>query len=120
MSYEDIVAMLEELSLPVAYDHFAEGEGPDPPFICYLNPENDPFAADDTVYYQFQKIDIEVYTDAKDPALERKVEKMLNRHELVFFKTETWIEKEKLFLVLYSVDVSMDEYDESEEDDDGT
>ena len=26
---------MEELSLPIAYDHFAEGESPDPPFICF-------------------------------------------------------------------------------------
>jgi hypothetical protein len=38
MSYDEIVTMLEEAGLPVAYDHFAEGESPDPPFICFLFP----------------------------------------------------------------------------------
>lgn len=37
-----VTEMLEKLSLPVAYDHFAEGESPDPPFICFLYPENMP------------------------------------------------------------------------------
>ena len=27
-------------------DHFAEGESPDPPFICYLFPVSDNFSAD--------------------------------------------------------------------------
>lgn len=29
MTYDDIVEMLEEANLPLAYDHFAEGESPD-------------------------------------------------------------------------------------------
>ena len=30
MTYDEIVTMLEESGLPTAYDHFAEGESPDP------------------------------------------------------------------------------------------
>ena len=28
--------VLKELGLPFAYDHFAEGESPEPPFVVYL------------------------------------------------------------------------------------
>ena len=38
MTYEKLVAMLEEADLPLAYDHFAEGESPDPPFLVFLSP----------------------------------------------------------------------------------
>jgi len=31
MTHNDVFEVLEELSLPIAYDHFAEGESPDPP-----------------------------------------------------------------------------------------
>ena len=41
----DLVKFLEETSIPFAYDHFAEGESPDPPFICYLLPQSDHFSA---------------------------------------------------------------------------
>lgn len=34
MTYEELVATLKEVGLPFAYDHFAEGESPDPPFSC--------------------------------------------------------------------------------------
>lgn len=51
MKYSDIVSMLEEAGLPLAYDHFAEGESPDPPFIVFLFPGSDNVFADDTVYY---------------------------------------------------------------------
>ena len=43
---ERLIAIMEEIGLPYAYHHFAEGEGPDPPFICFLVPGNDNFAAD--------------------------------------------------------------------------
>jgi hypothetical protein len=33
MKYEDVMTMLTESGLPFAYDHFAEGESPDPPFL---------------------------------------------------------------------------------------
>ena len=36
MTYQDIVSMAEEAGLPSAYDHFAEGQSPDPPFLLFL------------------------------------------------------------------------------------
>ena len=35
---DDLIKLLGETGIPFAYDHFAEGESPDPPFICYLYP----------------------------------------------------------------------------------
>ena len=50
MTHNEVFEVLEELSLPIAYDHFAEGESPDPPFLCFLYPRNLPTGADNTVY----------------------------------------------------------------------
>ena len=47
---DDLIRLLEETGIPFAYDHFAEGESPDPPFICYLLPQSDNFSADGKVY----------------------------------------------------------------------
>ena len=38
MTYEQIAAMMEEMGLPFAYHHFAEGESPNPPFLLFLSP----------------------------------------------------------------------------------
>ena len=114
MTYTDVVSILEELGLPLAYDHFAEGEAPEPPFICYLYPENIPFGADDTVYYQLHHLDIELYTDEKNPPLEARVEKLLAEHELFFHKSEVWIEEEKMYEVLYEVTIDL-QYEEGPE-----
>ena len=46
---EELVKIMEETGIPFAYDHFAEGESPAPPFICYLLPDDDNFAADGRV-----------------------------------------------------------------------
>jgi hypothetical protein len=99
---DEIITILEELGIPFAYDHFAEGEGPDPPFICYRCPNSDNFAADGTVYFPITEIDIELYTDQKDPETEKKLEDLLVKGGIFFDKTETWIESEKLYEVLYS------------------
>ena len=63
---EKLLKMLEEMGIPFAYDHFAEGESPDPPFICYLIPGTDNFSADGRVYKKINEIHIELYTDFKD------------------------------------------------------
>ena len=52
MTLEELAEMLEKTGFPFAYDHFAEGESPDPPFICYLLPGSDNFAADGRVYFK--------------------------------------------------------------------
>ena len=41
MTLEELAGMLEETGFPFAYDHFAEGESPDPPFVYYLLPGSD-------------------------------------------------------------------------------
>ena len=60
---EELVKMIEEMGIPFAYDHFAEGESPDPPFICYLLPDDENFAADGKVYYRTNEDEIEVQTE---------------------------------------------------------
>ena len=101
MTYEDVMQMMEEIGIPFAYDHFAEGESPEPPFICFLFPGTENFAADNAVYVEFSELHVELYTDAKDPELEDRVEAVLDEWELFWNKSEVWIESEKLYEVLY-------------------
>ena len=53
---DKIIGMLEEVGVPFAYSHFAEGESPDPPFVCYLLPRSDNFSADGRVYHKLSGI----------------------------------------------------------------
>lgn len=76
---EEVIKILKEIGIPFAYDHFAEGESPSPPFICYLTPGTDNFAADGIAYLKVNEINIELYTDFKDLSVERKVESVLDK-----------------------------------------
>ena len=105
MSYDDIVTMLEEAGLPIAYDHFAEGESPDPPFICCLFPGTDNMFADNVVWQKVDEFNIELYTDKKNPDIESKIEDILISHELPYEKSEVWIENEKMYEVLYQTQI---------------
>lgn len=102
---DDLMKVLTESGLPFAYDHFAEGESPEPPFICYLLPGSDNFSADGRVYFKINEVRVELYTDYKDLALEKKLEDVLDAHGIFYGKSETWIESEKLYEVLYSFEM---------------
>ena len=104
---EKILSILNALGIPYAYDHFAEGESPEPPFICYLCPGSNNFAADGKVYYKISQVNIELYTDRKDPAVEQKLEDALDAASIFYNKSETWIESEKLYEVLYQFELEV-------------
>lgn len=105
MTIDELKAMLEETGFPLAYDHFAEGESPDPPFLCFLFPSSDNFAADGKVWYKISQVHIELYTDLKDPELEKRLEAVLDEHGIFYNKTEVWIESEQLYEVLYTFEI---------------
>ena len=98
---DELVKIIEEMGIPFAYDHFAEGESPDPPFLCYLLPGSDNFAADGRVYYKMSEVRIELYTDFKDMTLEEKVTAVLDSHGIFYEQSEVWIEEEKLYEVAF-------------------
>lgn len=104
---DEIIRILKESGIPFAYDHFAEGESPDPPFICYLLPESDNFSADGKVYLKVSVANIELYTDEKSPATEQMLEDILDAHEIFYEKSEIWIESEKLYEVLYTFELEV-------------
>ena len=116
MTYDEIVTMVEEIGLPCAYDHFAEGESPDPPFIVFLFPESDNFFADGIVFHQRTELAIELYTDLKQPQYERRVEQVLARHDVPWNKTEVWIEDERLYEVRYGTLVDYDSSPDEEQE----
>ena len=105
MTLEELAGMLEEIGFLFAYDHFAEGESPDPPFICYLLPGSDNFSADGRVYFWISEVRIELYTDRKDPGAEALVETVLDDAGIFYNKSEVRIRSEKLYEVLYSMEL---------------
>lgn len=105
MIHEEIYCMIEEMDFPFAYHHFAEGEAPDLPFLIYLFPETDNFAADNCMYYEIKRVHIELYTDKKDLVAEERIEEVLKDYKIFYNKSETWIESESMYEVLYTMEV---------------
>lgn len=109
MTYEEIMQMAAETQLSFAYDHFAEGESPDPPFLVFLFPRSNNFGADDKVYTKSNVLRFELYTDEKRPDIEAMVEAVLDNHDLFYDKNEVWIAEERLYEVLYEMEVIQNE-----------
>lgn len=104
---EKLLQMLQEMQIPFAYHHFAEGEAVNPPFICYLLPGSNNFSADGKVYFKINEVRIELYTDLKDLAVEQQVEDVLDKYKIFYNKSETWIESERLYEVLYTFEMEV-------------
>ena len=102
---EKLLSVLDSIGIPYAYDHFTEGESPEPPFLCYLLPGSSNFSADGKVYHRISEVRLELYTDFKDLSSEQQVEAALDAAGIFYNKTETWIDSEKLYEVLYSFDM---------------
>ena len=98
---DELLAILEETGIPFSYHHFAEGESPEPPYICYLLPKDDDFAADGINYYEIDVVQIELYTDKKDLELEHRVQQILTNHGIYYERDEVWISEERLYEVIY-------------------
>ena len=111
MTFGEIEKMAGEIGLPYRYHHFDEGDEanvPDPPYVLWLLPGSNNFSADDQVYQGIRELDVELYTDRKDPASEAAVEAVLTRHGLVYEITEAYLETEKMYEVLYEMEVMYD------------
>ena len=105
MTEKEVFQMVKSIGLPPAYHHFDEGQSPEPPFVVYLYPGTNTFSADGVVYQGINQLDIELYTNKKDLESEKRVEAVLKKHGFFYEKNETYIETEKMYEVLYEMEV---------------
>lgn len=61
------------------------------------------FFADDVMYYSTGHYQVELYTSSKDPAAEAKVEAALEG--LCWEKSEEYLQDEKVYQILYEIEV---------------
>jgi len=89
----------------VAYRAFPVGAAPALPFICFQETESNNFLADSKVYHKITDVDIELYTEDKDPSTEEALESMLNSKLLVWSKSEVYIESEDVLQIVYEISI---------------
>lgn len=108
MSLEEIYNILkgiEGFENKVAYRCFPVGDAPSLPFICYLETETNNVFADNKVEKVVRVIDIELYTETKEPITEQKLEDALERANLPWNKYEDYIDSEKCYQITYTLEV---------------
>ena len=101
MDEATLFTLLKTTDYPVAYHHFASP--PVPPYIVYLFSYSGNFGADNKVYKSANNYQVELYTKQKDLASEKLIEDLFDANDIYWDKTETYIESEGLFQVLYEI-----------------
>lgn len=105
MTYQEVASMIQGMGLPFTYDSFPNNISPNPPYIVFNYPQKDDFGADNTNYVSIDALNIELYTSAKDFALESSIESVLNGNGLFYEKNESYIRSENLYQITYTTQV---------------
>lgn len=108
MQISDIKDILAETELPVTYYQWPISQAPAPPYLVWYFPGSENFAADDKVYKRIYTLNVELYTQVKNFLIEMDVEAVFDKYELVWDKVETYINDEKMYQVLYTMEVVID------------
>ena len=103
MTLEEVAALLETTGYPVVFREWKEGAVPPMPYLVYLSPYTNNFAADGTAYFVVNHVQIELYTKLKDPVAEGKVEKALS--SLYWEKNTEQLDTEKCYQTIYEIEV---------------
>jgi hypothetical protein len=101
MTQAELIQALKSLGMPVAYSEFTSPQTP--PFICCQHVYSRDIMADNQNYVEVGFYQIELYTSKKDPAVEKLVQDKLKELKLPYSKIETWLDDDKVFQVIYEV-----------------
>lgn len=101
MTLAELYQELKSIGLPVQYHHFTDP--PTPPYLVYLFAYSNDLMADNINYQDISNFQVELYTKTKDLTSEKRVEDKLKELQLPYSKIETWIDTEKLFQVIYEI-----------------
>lgn len=104
MTLESLLTILTDTKLPVTYEAWPIGYAPALPWICYRCVDSDNFAADNSVFFPITNVDVELYTETKDPTTEATVEAVLAEH-FVYEKSEDYIPDERMYQITYSIQI---------------
>ena len=108
MTPSEVKAMVEELGIPSAYYEFADNTELAPPFVCYFFTQSNHLSADNINYCHIERLNIELYTDVKDFALEKRLEQILADHEIFCAKEETNLDSERMHETIYQSDIILE------------
>lgn len=105
MTFQEISGMIEEIGLPYNYYQFEENSAPALPYVLFYYPQRTDFIADNKNYALKTALNVELCTEEKDFATEAQVEAVFVARDIPFEKTETYIESERMYMILYEMEV---------------
>ena len=96
--------LLESSGIPFAY-HIWRKPPSKLPWGVYRFSTTSEMYADGVLYHAVRRYQIELYTDTKEPLIEKMLEDTLTDNKIAFDKSETYIESEQLYQILYECEV---------------
>lgn len=114
MTYEEVSTLVESIGYPSAYYQFEEDTAKEPPFVVFYYPQRDDMFADNSNYAHIEQLMIELYTPEKDFDAEAAVETVLESNEITYYKSETYIDTERLYMAVYEAEVLINPADPEE------
>lgn len=105
MTYQAIATLAASAGLPTAYYQFPMAEAQAPPFLVWLITGSADEYADNSNYQRIETCQFELYTDAKDFALEQTVEAALSGAGLTWRKDEGFLDSERMHMTTYQFQV---------------
>ncbi|UYL94234.1 putative tail component [Geobacillus phage vB_GthS_PT9.1] len=103
MTQVELYQALKSIGYPVAYGSFSSPVTP--PFIVYQFAYSNDMMADNINYVAIDDFQVELYTTKKDLIAEQKVQDKLKELGLPYRKFETYLDEEKMFQVLYEIQI---------------
>ena len=98
---EQLAQQLNSL-YPTRYSHFENHQAR--PFIVYLDQGEENFHADNLVHTEGILVDVELYTDTKDLAAERRIKDLFRDNEVPYSKSDTiFIQDESLYMTVFTI-----------------
>jgi len=101
MELDEIYAKLKTLKIPVAYLKFNKPQ--QLPFAVYYESGTDIQGADGYNLYRDVSITIELYTEVKQPQLERQIEALFRDREIEK-SSDTYLKDEDMYMTVFSFD----------------
>lgn len=105
MTQSELNTVLRTTNLPVVYRAWPPGKAPALPYLVFLAIRSSNMYADGVVYLPITHYQVELYTAEKDLDAEQLVENALGAAGIPWEKSETYVESEGFFEILYEIEV---------------
>lgn len=104
MTLEELKAVLDNTKLQVSYSSVPIAEA-EKPYIVYWQTGVRNFAADGIAYYSRKTVTISLYSDTRDRTSEGLIEAELAKANIYWTKTNDFLDDEKIFETIYTIEV---------------